>query len=133
MSAIVMSIADIRQSKRRKGVFVYGQHGVDLPFFLCFARQMLVYGDTALKPQFLLAFGAHKDWGVTVTLFLLFFPSIWVSWTPKHCKTRENARWQIDLVLPPHWGVFRSGDRAQNQFFCTISERFSSFNIVTRF
>ena len=40
---------------------------------------------------------------------ILVFTSTWgpafgYFGSPKHCKTRENAKWQIDPALPPHWG-----------------------------
>ena len=37
-----------------------------------------------------------------MTLFVLFFPAFGSLGTPKHYKTRENAKCQIDPVLPPH-------------------------------
>ena len=43
----------------------------------------------------------HTKRGVIMTLFVLFFPAFSYLGTPKHYKTRENAKWQIDPVLPP--------------------------------
>ena len=36
-----------------------------------------------------------------MTRFMLFFPASGYLATPKHCETRENAKCQIDPVLPP--------------------------------
>ena len=62
---------------------------------------LLAYGDTALKSYFLLAFEAHTRRGVILTFFVLFFPAFGFLGTPKHYKTRENEKCQIDPVLPP--------------------------------
>ena len=46
--------------------------------------------------------GAHKKGCVAMTPFVLFFPSIWVFWDPRHCQTRENAQNdKSDPALPP--------------------------------
>ena len=45
--------------------------------------------------------GTHKR-GVTMTLFVLFFLASGYLRIPKHCKIRENAKWQIDPALPSH-------------------------------
>ena len=58
---------------------VHGQNGAAV---LC----LLAFGDTALKSEFLLAFGAHKK-GCDRDTFRAVFPSIWVSWDP---QTRQN-------------------------------------------
>ena len=58
---------------------------------------LLAYGDTALKSQLLLAFGARKKGSENVV-----FRAV------KHCKIRENAKGQIDHVLPPTWVGFRT-------------------------
>ena len=42
----------------------------------------------------------HTKRGVIMTLFVLFFPAFGYLETPKHYKTRENAKCQIDPVLP---------------------------------
>ena len=38
-----------------------------------------------------------------MTFFVLFFPASGHLGTTRYCKTRENAKWQIDPVLPSHW------------------------------
>ena len=60
-----------------------------------------------------------SNWGADNGTFRAVFPSIRVTWDPKHCKTKENAKRQIDPVLPPsHNREFQDGppkkkDRAE--------------------
>ena len=49
-----------------------------------------------------------------MTFFVLFFPAFGYLGTPKHYKTRENAKCQIDPVLPPHI----KGHKNCEQNFC---------------
>ena len=61
---------------------------------------LLAFGDSALQSQSALAFG-HTKRGLAMTLLLLFFPSILVSWDPKYCKTRETQNDKSTLFPPP--------------------------------
>ena len=46
------------------------------------------------------------QWG----FWCCFFPASGYLGTPKHCKTRENTKWQIDPALPPpHSGCLAPG------------------------
>ena len=62
-----------------------------------------IWGHCSPVVVFTSIWGAHKR-GVTMTLFVLFFKAYGYVGTPKHCKTRENAKWQIDPLLPPQGG-----------------------------
>ena len=42
----------------------------------------------------------HTKRGVKMAFFVLCFPASGYLGTAKHCETRENAKWQIDPVLP---------------------------------
>ena len=47
--------------------------------------------------------------GVAMTFFVLFFPASAHLGTPIYCRTKENAKWQIDRVLPPHQYMGKMG------------------------
>ena len=53
--------------------------------------------------QFLVA---TSIWGIQEGVwwwhFSCFFSLVWVSRDPQYCKTRDNAKWQINPALPPH-------------------------------
>ena len=62
---------------------------------------LLAYGDTALKSEFLLAFGAHKK-GCNNDTFRAVSPTIWVSWDLKTLQNKGKRKMTIDPALPPH-------------------------------
>ena len=60
-----------------------------------------IWGHLLVSPSFYEHLG-HTKRGVTMTLLVLFLPSIWgMLGPPKYTKTRENAAWQLDPVAPP--------------------------------
>ena len=106
---------------------------VDLSFLWCFACQHM--GTVLLSPSFTSIWGTWKgawQWHFS----MLSFPASEYLGTPKHCKTRENAKWQIDPVLVLiiflwAWGSFWQGDKRQSAVFCRFLRRSAVFCLGT--
>ena len=81
---------------------------------------LLAFGDTALKSYFFVtSTWAHKK-GCDNDTFRAIFPASGYLVTPKHCKTRKNAKCQIDPVLPSHRagvGLFLKSQQGGGGFF----------------
>ena len=59
---------------------------------------LLAYGNTALKSELFIAFGAHKKRSDNDT-FRAVIPSIWISWDPQTLQNKGNSKWQMVPVF----------------------------------
>ena len=75
-----------------------GQNVVDLSCFPCFVCEHL--GTLLSNSNFYKHLGHTKRGGVTMTLLVPFFSSIWVSWDPQTLQNKGNTNYKLTLFTP---------------------------------
>ena len=96
-------------------------------FVIFLVLSLLAHGDTAVKPSFLLAFGASTK-GCDGDAFRVVFPaSRYFFGAAKQAKTREMHNDKSTPVLPSHWSYLETQSGSSSSPLCVSRQHRRAF------